>query len=116
MPELVAIHAIVRREMLERVVHRLKEAGVPRLTVGRVHAIGAGVDPASARVSLDEAVESTDKAQVTFICAREREDMFTEILVRTAHTGRRGDGIVYVQPVLQVTKIRTGVTGLQALE
>lgn len=116
MPDMVAVTAIVRREMLERVVHRLKEAGVPRLTVGRVHAIGAGVDPASARLSLDEVTESADKAQVEFICGREREEMLTEILARAAHTGRRGDGIMYTQPVRRITNIRNGTTGLQALE
>ncbi|HEX9728233.1 MAG TPA: P-II family nitrogen regulator [Gemmatimonadales bacterium] len=40
------VRAIVRMEMLGRVVHRLKECGCPRLTVTRVHAIGAGADPA----------------------------------------------------------------------
>ena len=116
MSDMVAVTAMMRREMLERVVHRLKEAGVPRLTVGRVHAFGAGVDPACARLSLDEVAESTDKAQVEFICDREREDMFTEILARAAHTGRRGDGIVFTRPVRRITNIRNGATGLEALE
>ena len=42
MANVVEVRAIVRREMLDRVVHALKDAGVPRLTVTRVHAIGAG--------------------------------------------------------------------------
>lgn len=45
MSDMVEVRGIVRREMLDRVVHALKEAGVPRLTVTKVHAIGAGVDP-----------------------------------------------------------------------
>jgi len=44
MHDTVEIRAIVRPEMLDRVVRTLKESGVPRLTVTRVHAIvdGAG--------------------------------------------------------------------------
>lgn len=115
MQDMVAIHAIVRREMVDRVVHRLKDSGVPRLTVAKVHAIGAGVDPAAARVSLDELSEYADKALVVFVCPGERQEMFTELLIQAARTGRQGDGIVYAQPVTQVVKIRTGTTGLEAL-
>ena len=42
MDELIEIRAIVRLEMLDRVVRRLKDSGVPRLTVVRCHAIGTG--------------------------------------------------------------------------
>lgn len=115
MSQMVEVRAVVRMEMLERVVQRLKESGVPRLTVTRVHAIGAGVDPASGKLSLAEGSEYQDKALVQLICGGERCQMYTEIIARAACTGRRGDGIVSVHPVLGVTKIRTGVTGLEAL-
>jgi nitrogen regulatory protein P-II 1 len=115
MSELVEIRAIVRREMLDRVVHCLKASGVPRLTVTRVHAIGAGVDPATAKVSLDEGTAYADKAMIQFICAGDRCEMFTELIAREARTGRRGDGIVSIHPVAGVIKIRTGERGLAAL-
>jgi nitrogen regulatory protein PII len=112
---MVEMRAVVRREMLDRVVRMLKEAGVPRLTVTRVHAIGAGVDPAMAKLSLDEVSEYADKALVQFVCGEERCAMYAELISRAARTGRHGDGIVCVQPVLGVTNIRTGETGLEAL-
>lgn len=115
MSEMVEINAVVRPEMLDRVVRTLKESGVPRLTVTRVHAIGAGVDPAAQKLSLEEGAAYTDKARVCFICARERAHMFTELIARAGRTGRRGDGIVFVRPVLAVTKIRSGAVGLEAL-
>lgn len=112
---MVEVRAIVRLELLDRVVHCLKEAGVPRLTVERVHAIGSGVDPASAKISFREGSEYADKAMVRFICGGRRCAMFTELIAGAARTGRPGDGIVSVHPVLDVTKIRTGATGLGAL-
>lgn len=87
----------------------------PRLTVSRVHAIGAGVDPASGKLSLEEGSEYQDKALVQFICGGDQCAMYSELIARAACTGRRGDGIVSVHPVLGVTKIRTGATGLEAL-
>lgn len=115
MSKAVEFRAIVRMEMLDRVVRCLKESGVPRLTVTRVHAIGAGVDPASTKFSLETGSAYQDKAQVQFICASERCEMFTELVANAARTGRQGDGIISIQPVSDVTKIRTGASGLEAL-
>lgn len=112
---MVEIRAIVRLELLDAVIYCLKQAGVPRLTVERVHAIGSGVDPDAAKISVREGSEYADKGQVRFICAGNRCAMFTELIARAARTGRPGDGIVSVHPVLEVTKIRTGVTGPAAL-
>ncbi len=113
--QMVEVRAIVRPELLERVVRCLKDSGVPRLTISRVHAIGAGVDPASAKLSLVEGSAYADKAEIRFICAADRCAMFTELIARAARTGRRGDGIVSIHPVLAVTKIRTGAEDLAAL-
>jgi len=112
---MVEIQAIVRIEMLDAVVHCLKEAGVPRLTVERVHAIGSGVDLASAKISFREGSEYAEKGMVRFICGGDRCAMFTELIADAARTGRAGDGIVSVHPVLSVTKIRTGARGQAAL-
>ncbi|NIM52448.1 MAG: hypothetical protein GTO22_24915 [Gemmatimonadales bacterium] len=115
MSEMVEVSAIVRLEMLDRVVRTLKECGVPRLTISHVHSIGAGMDPASKKFSLEEGSAYTEKARVCFICDAERAEMFTELIAHAARTGQRGDGIVSVKPVLGVTKIRSGATGLEAL-
>lgn len=114
--DLIEIRATVRIELLDRVVHSLKSAGVPRLMVERVHAIGSGVDPDSAKISFEEGSEYADMAIVRFICSGERCPMFAELIGSAARTGRTGDGIVSVHPVLDVIKIRTGAQGLAALD
>lgn len=115
MSEIVEVRAVVRLEMLDRVVRSLKECGVPRQTVTRVHAVGAGADPAMSRFSFHEGSAYADKAQVQFICDSDRCDMFCEIIAKSAHTGRQGDGIISVHPVASVIKIRTSAEGLDAL-
>ncbi len=116
MSELVEVSAIVRPEMVDRVIHTLKDSGVPRLSVAHVHSLGAGVDPESKQISLEEATTYTEKARVCFICESERAEMFAELIARAARTGHRGDGIIFVRPILGVTKILSGVTGLEALK
>ncbi len=115
MSNMVEVRAIVRLEMLDRVVRTLKDSGVPRLTVARVHAIGAGVDPASQKFSLEEGSAYADKALVQFICDGDQCAMYTELISNAARTGRHGDGIVSLHPVGGVTKIRTGAEDLAAL-
>ncbi len=115
MGELVEIRAVVRVEMLDRVVHRLEESGVPRLTVIRLHALGSGAAAAAANRSAEEGAAYAQRALVQFICTQERGEMYAELLAKAAHTGRRGDGIVSVHPVLRVVKIRTGAEGEAAL-
>ena len=113
--ELVEVRAIVRAQMLDGVIRALRDNGIPRLTVTRVHAIGVGVDAALAKLSVQEGAEYADKALIQFVCGSGQCDHLTGLLARTAWTGRRGDGIVYVMPVHSVTKLRTGATGLAAL-
>ena len=109
------IRAIVRIELLDSVVHCLEGAGVPRLAVERVHAIGSGVDPDAVRISFDEGSEYAEMGRVRFICRGERCGMYVELISNAARTGRPGDGIVSVHPVIDVTKIRTGARGPAAL-
>ena len=113
MSQLVEVRAIVRSQVLERVVRCLNDAGIPRLTVSKGHAVGAAVaaDPAH----LEEGVAYRDVALVQCICSRDRCTMIAELICRAAHTGQPGDGIVSVHPVLELTKIWTGDTGLGAL-
>ena len=114
MSQLVEVRAILRREMLERVVQCLNDSGIPRLTVTKVHAIGAGIAPDPANIG-DEGAAYRDMALVQCICAGDRSTMVTELICNAARTGNRGDGIVSVHPVLGVTKIRTGEADLDAL-
>ena len=113
---ILEVRAIVRVEMLGRVVHSLKECGLPRLTVQRAHAIGSAVDTSTMKISFEEGTEYADMAIVRCICAADRCEMLTEIIARAARTGRPGDGIVSVHPVLNLTKIRTSAEGLEALK
>ncbi len=114
MPKLVK--AVVRLELLEELIVALKDAGVPRLTVSHVRSIGSGVDPKRHELSLELGTQYTEKALIQFVCGDDQVGSLVDIVTRHGHTGRRGDGVVFVTPVDHIVKIRTGVAGLQALQ
>lgn len=114
MSQLVEVRAIVRREVLERVVRCLNDSSISRLTVSKGHAVGAAVCADPAQLA-EEGVAYRDVALVQCICSRDRSAMVTEIICRAAHTGHPGDGIVSVHPVLELRRVSTGETGLAAL-
>ena len=115
MDKLVEIQAVVRIEMLDRVVRQLKDAGCPRMFITSVRSIGAGVDSAFERFSESASSIYAEKAMVTMICGTDLCKMYIELIARVGRTGRQGDGIVWVRSVEQVVKIRTGDHGLGAL-
>lgn len=109
------VRAVVRLELVEEVVAALKEAGVPRVTVNHVRAVGSGADPKSIKFSLELGTGFTEKALVQFVTSPDRVDSLIEIVCKHARTGCCGDGIVFITPVDQVVKIRTGAEGLKAI-
>lgn len=114
MSNLVEIRAVVRSEKLDPVIRQLKECGLARITVTRVHAVGVAVAAQETHMDVREGAYR-DMALVQCICDADRCDMTSELLAAAARTGQSGDGIVSVHPVLEVIKIRTGAVGLAAL-
>lgn len=114
MSELVEVRAIVRRQALEQVVRTLTDAGIPRLTVTKGHAVGAAVAADPGHFG-EEGVAYRDVALVQCVCSRDRSAMVSELICRAARTGKPGDGIVAIYPVLELTKVWSGDTGSAAL-
>lgn len=102
------IKAIVRKERVEEVVAALRAAGVPRLTLTHVHALGSGVDPEHYRLSFEEGGAYTEKAKLELVCQAKDADRLVEIVCNCSRTGHRGDGIIFVSTIERAVKVRTG--------
>lgn len=109
------IEAIVRTERVAPIVAALREAGIPRVTVGHVHALGSGVDPEHYRLSFEDGAAYTEKAKILLVCPAEAVDRVLETIRREGRTGHRGDGVVFVSAVDRVVKIRTDAEDSLAL-
>lgn len=109
------VRIVIRKECVDPVVHALLQAEVPRLHVSHVHALGAGVDPADAHLSLEEGASFTEKARIDALCRPEDVERVIEAVREHAATGRKGDGTVTVAAVERVVSVRTGEEGLLAV-
>jgi nitrogen regulatory protein PII len=108
------VKAIVRLDRQEDVIAALHGVpDLPGLTVSVVEGVG--------RRQADHPVESEDygrtsMAQIEIVVAEDRLAQVLDAVTRAAHTGRRGDGKVFVSRVERALRLRTGETDLNALQ
>ena len=109
------ITAIVRKERVQDVVSAMRAAGVPRLTLCHVHAVGSGVDPEDYRLSFEEGTAYTEKTKIEVVCRADDVQRLVDIIRTSARTGHRGDGVIFVSDVERTVKVRTGDENALAL-
>ena len=110
-----AIHAYVRRGRAEHVIGALVSSGCHTFSVLDVQGIAHEVDDTELdySVALAQRVEHVVKIE---IIARDADAAsWASVIVKAAHTGHRGDGLVSVSPVESAVRIATGDEGDDAL-
>lgn len=106
------IKAIIRPERLSVVLHALHAMpDLPGVTISTVRGVGLRYPPEGADQAFDE-VEMT-KLEVV-VSAAIAPDVVRAI-ERAAHTGRVGDGKIFIMPVEHAVKIRSGEQDVSAL-
>lgn len=109
------IEAYVQPFMLTKVLRELRAAHVHGLTVTDVKGFGREKDESYPHHEGDFAVDFTPKVRLELLCHAEDVEALVDAVRRGAHTGRRGDGKIVVSVIEQVTSIRTGETGHDAV-
>jgi len=110
------IKAIIRPFMLRKVLDALSAIdNLPGVTVSDV--IGWGkTRGAKAELSIEEAGHAlAKKTKIEVVVADDLAYRVEEAIALAAHTGRPGDGKIFVYEVQRVLRIRTGETGEQAI-
>ncbi len=101
------IKAIIRPDRLADVVHALRQIpGMPGLTMSVVQGFGRG--GAHDQPHTAESSGEAQFAQVETVVPVALVQQVIETIQRAAHTGRPGDGKVFVIPVEQVMRVSTG--------
>ena len=109
------VEAYIQPFMLTRVLHELREAKVHGLTVSDVRGFGREKDESYPHHAADYAVDFTPKLKLEILCRDADREGLVEALVRGAHTGRRGDGKVFVTEVETIVSIRSRQSGDEAI-
>jgi nitrogen regulatory protein P-II 1 len=102
------ITAIIKPFKLEEVREALGEVGVSGLTVTEVKGFGRQKGHTELYRGAEYVVDFLPKVKVEVVVKDEDVERCIECIVKAAKTGKIGDGKIFVTPVEQVVRIRTG--------
>ncbi len=109
------IEAIIQPSQLTAVKDALVEAGVEGMTVTVVEGFGRQKGHYLSFRGAKYAAEFLSKLRIETVVPEDMTEQVVALIARTARTGSIGDGKVFVSPISEVIRIRTGERGLEAI-
>ena len=109
------IEAIIRPFKLDEVKIALVNAGVVGMTVSEVRGFGRQKGQTERYRGSEYTVEFLQKLKIEIVIEDEQVEMVVEKIIAAARTGEIGDGKIFVYPVDQIVRIRTGEKNLEAV-
>jgi len=109
------IEAIIKPFKLEDVKSVLAELGIQGLTVSEVKGFGRQKGHTEIYRGSEYAVDFLPKIKIEVVLADAHVAAVVDAIVKSAKTGKIGDGKIFVSSVESVLRIRTGETGEQAV-
>ena len=109
------IEAIIKPFKLDEVKDALHEIGLQGLTVIEAKGFGRQKGHTELYRGAEYVVDFLPKVKIEVICADDMLERAVEAIQAAARTGRIGDGKIFVTPVEQAIRIRTGDTGTDAI-
>ena len=109
------IDAIIKPFKLDEVKERLQAVGVQGVTVSEVKGFGRQKGHTELYRGAEYVVDFLPKVQVSVLIADNHVQRVVDAIVEGARTGRIGDGKIFVTPVDDVVRIRTGERGPEAV-
>jgi nitrogen regulatory protein P-II 1 len=105
------IIAIIRQEKFEDVKKALVEVGCEGMTVSEVKGRGSQQGIKESYRGSSYCIDLIPKTRVEVVVKDEGLDLLVEAIRKGAYTGNIGDGKIFIQPVEDVIRIRTGESG-----
>ena len=109
------IQAIIKPFKLDDVREALTEIGVTGMTATEVKGFGRQKGHTELYRGAEYVVDFLPKVKLELVINDEQVDIAIETIQKAAHTGKIGDGKIFVMPVEQVVRIRTGEQGRDAV-
>ena len=109
------ITAIIKPFKLEEVREALGEVGVSGLTVTEVKGFGRQKGHTELYRGAEYVVDFLPKVKVEVVLPDAMVERAAEAIIKAAHTGKIGDGKIFVTAIEQVIRIRTGESGEAAV-
>jgi nitrogen regulatory protein PII len=110
------IKAYIKPHMLSKVTRALQRTeGLTGLSVTDVRGFGRGRAKGVRHRIEDDVLDYSLRMKLEILCRDEKVDEIVSLIEKTAHTGLRGDGKIYVTPVEMAVRISTGERGESAV-
>ena len=109
------VSAIIKPFKLQEVREALVSAGIEGLTITEVKGYGRQKGHTEMYRGAEYSVDTLPKIKLEILVSEEQLETATDTITKTAQTGKIGDGKIFVTSVDQVTRIRTGETGSDAI-
>jgi nitrogen regulatory protein P-II 1 len=109
------VTAIVKPFTLDDVKTALEEAGILGMTVSEIQGYGRQKGHTEVYRGAEYSVDFVPKVRIEVVVDDSIVDKVVDAVVRSARTGKIGDGKVWVIPVETIVRVRTGERGTDAL-
>ena len=109
------IEAIIKPFKLDEVREALSEVGVTGLTITEVKGFGRQKGHTELYRGAEYVVDFLPKIKIEIIVTDDTLTLAIDAIIKAAHTGKIGDGKIFVTTVEQVIRIRTGEQGPEAI-
>jgi nitrogen regulatory protein P-II 1 len=109
------IEAIIRPHLLESVKDALQTIGLQGMTISEVKGFGRQKGHTEVYRGSEYKVEFVPKLKIEIILDDEVVESAIDTIIKTARTGKFGDGKIFVFPVEEAIRIRTGEHGENAV-
>ena len=109
------IEAVIKPFKLDEVREALSEIGISGLTVTEVKGFGRQKGHTELYRGAEYVVDFLPKIKIEIVVNEEQVDPAIDAIIKAARTGKIGDGKIFVTPVEQVVRIRTGETNDAAI-
>ncbi len=109
------IEAVIKPFKLDDVREALSEIGITGMTVVEVKGFGRQKGHTELYRGAEYVVDFLPKVKLEIVVAEDQVERCVEVIAETARTGKIGDGKIFVMPVEQIIRIRTGEQNEEAI-
>ena len=109
------IEALIKPFKLEEVKEALSDFGIVGMTVTEVKGFGRQKGQTEIYRGNEYSVDFLPKIKIEVVLSEDKVDEAVDAILKAARTGKIGDGKIFVMPVEEVVRIRTGETAEAAV-
>jgi nitrogen regulatory protein P-II 1 len=113
---MIKIEAIIRPQKLDEVKAALNEIGIAGITVTEVHGSGKQKGYTQTYRGAEYTINLLQKVKIEVVVPDDLAEQVVEVVQEAARTGEIGDGKIFIIPVADAIRIRTGERGDSAVK